>query len=130
MPAGRDSFLALPWSSGGGRPRQRFATPAHLAKRTLASDSSRSARVAVRAYLELILGTFAPRYRPEDMYTGNLAGALECLDSGITTVQDFSHLQYSVAHSEAAITALRESGIRAVFGHGYPISDPAARRPD
>src|SRR2546428_2673133 len=35
MPAGRDSFLALPWSSCGGRPRQRLATPAHLAKRTL-----------------------------------------------------------------------------------------------
>ncbi len=86
--------------------------------------------VDLRAYLEVILGTFAPRYRPEDMYTGNLAGALECLDSGITTVQDFSHLQYSVAHSEAAITALRESGIRAVFGHGYPVSDPAARRPE
>jgi 5-methylthioadenosine/S-adenosylhomocysteine deaminase len=86
--------------------------------------------VDLRAYLELILGTYAPRYRPEDLYAGNLAGALECLDSGITTVQDFSHLQYSVAHSEAAITALRESGIRAVFGHGFPVSDPTARRPE
>jgi cytosine/adenosine deaminase-related metal-dependent hydrolase len=84
----------------------------------------------LRTYLDLVLGTVAPRYRPEDVYAGNLAGALECLDGGITTVQDFSHLQYSLEHSDAAITALRESGIRAVFGHGYPLSDPSARRPN
>ena len=64
------------------------------------------------------------------MYTGNLVGALECLDAGITTVQDFSHVQYSPEHCAAAVEALEEAGIRAVFGYGYPVFDDTTRRAD
>ncbi|MFA1541277.1 amidohydrolase family protein [Actinomadura monticuli] len=69
------------------------------------------------AYLERVLGELAPRYRPDDVYTGTLAGALECLDSGITTLVDWSHIQLSPGHTDASIEALRASGIRAVFGY-------------
>ncbi|WP_433477205.1 amidohydrolase family protein [Spirillospora sp. CA-142024] len=71
------------------------------------------------AYLQRVLGELAPRYRPEDVYAGTLAGALECLDSGITTLVDWSHIQLSPGHTEANVAALRASGIRAVFGYCY-----------
>jgi cytosine/adenosine deaminase-related metal-dependent hydrolase len=57
-------------------------------------------------------------FRPEDTYAGNLLGAVEALDSGITTLLDWSHNVNTPEHSDAAIAALRESGIRAIFAHG------------
>ncbi|HEX6872305.1 MAG TPA: amidohydrolase family protein [Micromonosporaceae bacterium] len=71
-------------------------------------------------YLDLVLGRLGPRYRPQDLRVANLASALECLDGGITTVQDFSLPQHSPQHTEAAVAALREAGIRAVFGYACP----------
>ncbi|HEX6577493.1 MAG TPA: hypothetical protein VF082_03925, partial [Jiangellaceae bacterium] len=35
-------------------------------------------------YFVEVLDTFAPLYRPEDVYASNLAGSLECLNAGIT----------------------------------------------
>jgi cytosine/adenosine deaminase-related metal-dependent hydrolase len=70
-------------------------------------------------YLERVLGRLTPRYRPDDVYAGNLAGALECLDAGITTLLDWSHIQLTPAHTEATVAALRASGIRAVLGYCY-----------
>lgn len=71
------------------------------------------------AYLGRVLGELAPRYRPDDVHTGTLAGALECLDSGITTLLDWSHIQLGPGHTDASVAALRASGIRAVFGYCY-----------
>ncbi len=71
------------------------------------------------AYLERILGGLAPRYRPDDVFTGTLAGALECLDSGVTTLVDWSNIQLGPGHTDASVAALRDSGIRAVFGYCY-----------
>ncbi|MEU8780732.1 amidohydrolase family protein [Streptomyces sp. NPDC048637] len=92
----------------------------------------RSAAVdeSLDSYLGRILGDLSGRFTPADVYTGNLLGALECLDAGITTVQDFSHVQYSPEHCTAAVEALREAGIRAVFGYGYPVFDDTARQAD
>ncbi|MFC4050382.1 amidohydrolase family protein [Actinomadura syzygii] len=70
-------------------------------------------------YLRRILGELAPRYRPDDVFAGTLAGALECLDSGITTLVDWSNIQLGPGHTEASVAALRDSGIRAVFGYCY-----------
>ncbi|GAA3132195.1 amidohydrolase family protein [Streptomyces echinatus] len=81
-------------------------------------------------YLRHVLGELGPRLRPEDLRTANLAGALECLDAGITTVQDFSHAQYTPDHTAAALDGLHAAGIRAVFGYGYPVFSPEARRTD
>jgi cytosine/adenosine deaminase-related metal-dependent hydrolase len=63
-----------------------------------------------------------PRFRPQDVHITTLVGALECLDSGITTQLDFSHIAYSPAHADAAIDALRAAGLRAVFGYGTPVT--------
>src|SRR5262245_17428328 len=63
---------------------------------------------------------FAQYYRPHDMYVGNLITALGCIDAGITTIIDNSHNSRSSAHSDAAIQALFDSGIRAVHASGQP----------
>ena len=69
-------------------------------------------------YFVEILDTFAPRYRAEDVYASNLAGALECVNAGITTLVDWSHINNSPEHPDAAVTALREVGIRAQYAYG------------
>ena len=71
-------------------------------------------------YFPDVLGVLAPVYRPEDAYAGNLIGALGAIDSGITTLLDWSHSQNTPEHSDAAIKALQDSGIRAVFAYGNP----------
>ncbi|MEW9546902.1 amidohydrolase family protein [Nonomuraea sp. NPDC050783] len=80
--------------------------------------------VTFDGYLARVLGEAAPRFRPEDVYAGNLAGALECLDTGVTTLLDWSHIQLTPAHTGAAVQALRDSGVRAVFGYCHG-GDPA-----
>jgi cytosine/adenosine deaminase-related metal-dependent hydrolase len=57
-------------------------------------------------------------YRPEDTYIGNLLGTVEALDSGITTLLDWSHNLATPEHADSAIAGLRDSGARAVFAHG------------
>ena len=72
------------------------------------------------AYFAGILDRFAPNYRPDDVYAGNLWGALECANAGITTLVDWSHIMNSPAHADEAIRGLQESGIRSVFAFGFP----------
>jgi len=72
------------------------------------------------AYFAGILDRFAPNYRPDDVYAGNLWGALECLNAGITTLVDWSHIMNPPAHADEAIRGLQESGIRSVFAFGFP----------
>ena len=67
---------------------------------------------------------FAPFYRPHDMYVGNLITALGCIDAGITCIIDNSHNSRSAAHSDAAVQALFDSGIRAVHASGAPQREP------
>ncbi len=71
-------------------------------------------------YLQIILGKVGPVYRPDDVYAGNLVSALSALDAGVTSILDWSHIQNTPEHTDAAVKALQESGIRAVFGYGAP----------
>jgi 5-methylthioadenosine/S-adenosylhomocysteine deaminase len=61
---------------------------------------------------------FSPFFRPEDTYIGNLLGRLEALESGITTMLDWSHNLRTPAHADAAADALVEAGGRSIFAHG------------
>jgi 5-methylthioadenosine/S-adenosylhomocysteine deaminase len=72
------------------------------------------------SYMAFIHGTLAPVYRPDDVYAGNLVSALGAIDAGVTTLLDWSHIQASPDHTDAAIRALQESGMRAVFAYGFP----------
>ena len=82
----------------------------------------RSAAVDVElaAYFRL-LGQVGPKFRPQDVHIATLAGALECLDSGITTQLDYAHIAYSPELADAAVDALQTAGLRAVFGYGTPV---------
>lgn len=66
--------------------------------------------------------SFAKYYRPADMYIGNLLSALGCIDAGITTLVDNSHNSRTGAHSDAAVEALLDAGIRAVHASGAPVA--------
>ena len=83
-------------------------------------------------YLAKILGEIAPRFSPEDIYWSTLAAALDQIDAGVTSVVDWSHNAPTPAHAEAALAALRDAGIRAVFLRGafMPARDAAATNSD
>src|SRR5467141_3969132 len=87
-----------------------------LANGVLINDQSGSAS-ANPSYFEYILLTFAPVYRPEDVYISELFGGLAQLDDGVTTVFDVSQIHHSPEHSDAAIQALFDTGRRAAFGY-------------
>ena len=80
-------------------------------------------------YFAGVRGVMGDLYTPDDMYLGNLLGALEALDAGITTLYDWSHNNNSPDHSDAAVKGLKDAGLRAVFGYGnsnqewFPVSD-------
>lgn len=77
----------------------------------------------IARYLNLMHARIAPRYTANDTYLGNLVGALNQIDNGATTIFDWCHNNKTPEHTDAAIAGLRESGIRALFGHGSPKPD-------
>ena len=72
------------------------------------------------SYISHVLHKLAPAFRPEDAYMGNLVSALGAIDAGITTLLDWSHIQGSPEHTDAVVQALKDSGMRGVFGYGFP----------
>lgn len=74
-------------------------------------------------YQRKIQGRFGALFEPDDVYAGNLLGAMSAGQGGITTLCDESHVQNSPAHTDAAVAALKASGIRAVFDYGWPSID-------
>ncbi|WP_328862878.1 amidohydrolase family protein [Streptomyces sp. NBC_00306] len=72
------------------------------------------------AYVMTTLAGYATVYRPQDMYIGTKLAALTAIDSGITTMLDFSHNSRTRDHSDAAIQALLDTGIRGVHASMGP----------
>ncbi|WP_431728036.1 amidohydrolase family protein [Verrucosispora sp. TAA-831] len=72
------------------------------------------------AYVMSTLAGLAPAYTPHDMYVGTRLAVLTALDAGITTMLDFSHNSRTAAHSDAAIQALVDTGIRGVHASMGP----------
>src|SRR3989475_11040610 len=98
-----------------------------LANGLLINDGSGSPS-ANPTYFEYILLTFAPVYRPQDVYISELFGGLAQLDDGVTTVHDISQIHHSPAHSDAAIQALFDTGRRAAFGYFESASGVAGNQ--
>jgi cytosine/adenosine deaminase-related metal-dependent hydrolase len=71
-------------------------------------------------YMIVMHDIMAPAYRPLDMYVGTLMTMLTCINAGITTVCDNSHNARSSEHSDEAIHALLDAGIRGVHASGAP----------
>ncbi|MBZ5577470.1 MAG: amidohydrolase family protein [Acidobacteriia bacterium] len=73
-------------------------------------------------YMATLHQRFAPQYRPHDLYVGNMVTALGCINAGITCIIDNSHNSRSASHSDAAVQALLDSGIRGVHASGAPAA--------
>src|SRR4249919_1901744 len=74
-------------------------------------------------YFSGMLNNIGMQYRAEDVYIANLMGALEALNAGITTLLDWSHVNNTPEHADAAVNGLTDAGIRAVYAHGVPVGN-------
>jgi cytosine/adenosine deaminase-related metal-dependent hydrolase len=75
-------------------------------------------------YFRHVHAGLATVFTPRDIHIATLAGALNQLDHGVTTLVDWAHNNPTPEHSDAGVAALKESGIRAAFFHGSPKPDP------
>ena len=73
-------------------------------------------------YFGVLIGKVVNLYTPQDAYIGNLVGALDQINSGVTTLFDWCHIVNTPAHADAAVDALRDAGIRAIFAYGTPMT--------
>lgn len=72
-----------------------------------------------------MFGALGPHFEAGDMFWANALGAFDALDSGVTTVFDWSHNQATPEHTDELVRGLKESGIRAVFGYGGTMEEQA-----
>lgn len=72
-------------------------------------------------YFNAVKKILGPKYMPNDIYLAQYIGAIECLDSGITTLFDWFHNNNGPEYSDAAIEGLKDAGIRCVFGFSNSI---------
>ena len=80
-------------------------------------------------YFRRMHAGFATLFRPDDIYIATVMGALNQINFGATTLVDWCHNNPTPAHTDAAVRALFDSGIRAAFFHGSPKPDPKPGEP-
>ncbi|MGZ5834585.1 MAG: amidohydrolase family protein [Xanthobacteraceae bacterium] len=92
---------------------------------------------SLQEYFKIVQRTLGPAYTPDDLYISNYVSALGAIDVGITNILDWSHIQNTPDHTDAAIKALTDSGVRAVFAYGNPANglpqfwdDPRQKYPE
>jgi len=80
-------------------------------------------------YGQLMHATSVPHFAPDDIYLANLIGSLGQIHAGTTTLFDWHHCNATTDHTDAALGALEEAGIRAVYGHGQTKTAPKPGQP-
>ena len=85
-------------------------------------------------YFGVLIGQVVRLYTPEDVYIGNLVGALDQINSGVTTLlTGATSSTHAQSRQMQAVDALQDAGIRAVFAYGTPMtlvcSAPRSRTP-
>ncbi|WP_149539474.1 amidohydrolase family protein [Siccirubricoccus phaeus] len=78
------------------------------------------------AYIDVVAEKLGAHYRPNDMYLSTKLTALASLDAGITTIIDACHASRSPEHTDAALDALDDSGIRALHLVGAAMDKKAS----
>jgi 5-methylthioadenosine/S-adenosylhomocysteine deaminase len=68
-------------------------------------------------YRDVIQRTFGAKYTPDHVYAGDLFSAVGTIESGVTCILDWSHIHNPLARTDAAVKALLDSGMRAVFAY-------------
>lgn len=66
-----------------------------------------------------VMSRLGPVMTPEDAYNSARLGIAEAINSGLTTIHDWSHNIISGAYADADLRALRDCAIRARFSYGY-----------
>ena len=66
-----------------------------------------------------VMSKLGPVMTPEDAYHSARLGITEAINSGLTTIHDWSHNIINGAYADADLRALRDCGIRARFSYGY-----------
>ncbi|KAJ3147270.1 hypothetical protein HDU86_008037 [Geranomyces michiganensis] len=67
----------------------------------------------------------AAHMTPDEIYVAQMCGALEAINTGVTTVVDHFHINNSPAHARSGIRASIDSGLRVCFCVGTnPCLDP------
>ncbi|MET9685404.1 amidohydrolase family protein [Streptomyces coeruleorubidus] len=74
-------------------------------------------------YFKANMGTFGGNFTPDDLFIANRLGSLDAIDSGVTSVFDWSQEQKSPEHADALIAGLESASIRVSFGAGANVSD-------
>lgn len=80
-------------------------------------------------YFRWVHAGLATLFKPEDIGIATFMGALGQIDAGTTTLVDWCHNNPTPEHTDAAVEALVQSGIRAAFFHGSPKPDPKPGEP-
>ena len=70
-------------------------------------------------WFRCMTGPSAAALDDEDCYWAALAGSMEALRSGTTCIKDFMYVHPVPGLSDAVVSALDRSGIRAVFARGF-----------
>jgi 5-methylthioadenosine/S-adenosylhomocysteine deaminase len=78
------------------------------------------------AYIDVVAEKLGAHYRPHDMYLSTKLTAVASLDAGITTLIDACHASRSPEHTDAALDALDNSGIRALHMVGAAMDKKAS----
>ena len=78
------------------------------------------------AYIDVVAETLGAHYRPLDMYLSTKLTAVASLDAGITTIIDACHSSRSPEHTDAALDALDDTGIRALHMVGAAMDKKAS----
>src|SRR5271170_466164 len=78
------------------------------------------------AYIDVVAETLGVQYRPLDMYLSTKLTAVASLDAGITTIIDACHSSHSPGHTDAALDALDDAGIRALHMVGAAMDKKAS----
>lgn len=78
--------------------------------------------MVLTGYFLKIQNIYGSCYTAHDAYCGELMGALESIDSGVTSMLDHSHILNSPEHSDAIVRAFKDSHIRGVFCYGLFVN--------
>lgn len=72
----------------------------------------------LREWLSACILPTSPHFRPEDLYAGARLTLAECIESGVTSIVDWSFNLHGVEHAVATFEAMRDSGARVHFAYG------------